>query len=219
MIYSLDWLADALRLANLRVIETTNWKERGHGNFGRPLGVLCHHTAGPRQGMMPSLRTVIEGRSDLSGPLCNLALSRDGVWYAIAAGRGYHAGNGKWQGVIAGNSQLIGIEAENSGYLHGPTADFPWPAVQMEAYARGCAAILDHIGQPVIMCAGHKEYALPHGRKTDPTFDMDAFRGVVRAYMKAPNGARGHGLNRFLARFSRLSEHDLVDGCDCEQHP
>jgi hypothetical protein len=216
--YSLDWLADALRLANLRVVEVTGWRGRGHGDVKKTLGVLCHHTAGARTGNMGSLNVVTHGRPGLSGPLCNLALGRDGTWYAVAAGRAYHAGDGRWQGVINGNSQLVGIEAENAGYIHGPKADFPWPAVQMEAYARGVAAILDHIGQPVIMCAGHKEYALPRGRKTDPTFDMDAFRKVVAAYMKAPTGAKGHRRARFFARFSRLDMHDLVDGCcdDCD---
>jgi peptidoglycan hydrolase-like protein with peptidoglycan-binding domain len=31
------------------------------------------------------------------------------------------------------------------------------------------------------MCPGHKEYALPVGRKTDPDFDMVAFRSRVQA--------------------------------------
>ena len=33
------------------------------------------------------------------------------------------------------------------------------------------------------MCCGHKEYALPPGRKTDPTFDMDDFRFKVGLIM------------------------------------
>jgi peptidoglycan hydrolase-like protein with peptidoglycan-binding domain len=33
------------------------------------------------------------------------------------------------------------------------------------------------------MCCGHKEYALPIGRKDDPTFDMDDFRRQVAAIM------------------------------------
>ena len=39
------------------------------------------------------------------------------------------------------------------------------------------------------MCVGHKEYALPHGRKDDPTFEMDAFRLQVATIMSgnAPN--------------------------------
>ncbi len=53
----------------------------------------------------------------------------------------------------------------------------------MTAYKRGCAAILTHIGAKPIMCAGHKEYALPHGRKDDPDFDMVAFRTDVAALM------------------------------------
>jgi len=34
------------------------------------------------------------------------------------------------------------------------------------------------------MCCGHKEYALPRGRKPDPSFDMTAFRAGVDAIMK-----------------------------------
>ena len=33
------------------------------------------------------------------------------------------------------------------------------------------------------MCAGHKEYALPHGRKDDPNFDMVMFRKDVAKLM------------------------------------
>jgi peptidoglycan hydrolase-like protein with peptidoglycan-binding domain len=38
------------------------------------------------------------------------------------------------------------------------------------------------------MCCGHKEYALPAGRKPDPTFDMAGFRNEVAAllYGKTP---------------------------------
>ncbi|CAG1021766.1 partial zinc D-Ala-D-Ala carboxypeptidase, partial [Patescibacteria group bacterium] len=59
----------------------------------------------------------------------------------------------------------------------------PWPAVQMDAYRRGVAAILKHIGQDASWCCGHKEYALPVGRKPDPSFDMDKFRTEVSAIM------------------------------------
>jgi peptidoglycan hydrolase-like protein with peptidoglycan-binding domain len=33
------------------------------------------------------------------------------------------------------------------------------------------------------MCCGHKEYALPVGRKPDPTFDMEDFRRQVASIM------------------------------------
>ncbi|MEI7995202.1 MAG: N-acetylmuramoyl-L-alanine amidase [Methylococcaceae bacterium] len=93
---------------------------------------MCHHTAGPKNGNMPSLRTVTEGRSDLSGPLAQLCLGRDGTYYVVSAGRCNHAGAGEWQGITSGNTNFIGIEAENTG-----TSDDPWPEVQMDAYRRG----------------------------------------------------------------------------------
>jgi peptidoglycan hydrolase-like protein with peptidoglycan-binding domain len=175
------WLADVLRAAGLKVAEVDGWKTRGHASMGDIKGAICHHTAGPLIGNMPSLDTVVRGRVDLAGPLCNLALGRDGTWYIVAAGLAYHAGRGIWGGVTAGNSQMIGIEAENTGL-----ANDPWPEVQVEAYARGIAAVLTHIGAEPIMCCGHKEYALPKGRKIDPTFDMIKFRARVAALM---NGA------------------------------
>jgi N-acetyl-anhydromuramyl-L-alanine amidase AmpD len=78
-----------------------------------------------------------------------------------------------------GNANFIGIEAENTGLAD----DFPWPEVQMDAYRRGVAAILTHLGRGADFCAGHKEYALPKGRKPDPSFDMDAFRSSVATIM------------------------------------
>jgi hypothetical protein len=53
----------------------------------------------------------------------------------------------------------------------------------MDAYRRGVAAILKHIRQGPEFCAGHKEYALPPGRKSDPDFDMVPFREAVAAIM------------------------------------
>ena len=128
---------------------------------------------------MPSLQTLIQGRSDLPGPLAQLGLGRDGTYFVIAAGRCNHAGKGAWKGVTTGNSSFIGIEAENTGL----SDDSPWPQVQIDAYQRGVAAILKRIGQPADFCAGHKEFALPAGRKTDPDFDMIPFRAAVAAIL------------------------------------
>lgn len=184
MTYSMAWLADVLRAARLNVEETKGWQTRGHGDMGKVLGILCHHTSGPATGNMKDLQVIIDGRPDLPGPLSQLALGRDGTFYVVAAGVGWHAGRGEWHGVTNGNSHMIGIEAENTGLSDrtGKPLD-PWPDVQMDAYARGCAAILRHVGADPAMCAGHKEYALPKGRKDDPNFDMGAFRARVAALM------------------------------------
>ena len=181
MAFSLTWLADVLLAAGLKVAEQPGWKNRGRGDVGPIKGVICHHTAGPKTGNMPSLGTVINGRPDLAGPLSQLCLGRDGTYYVVAAGRCNHAGAGNWQGFTNGNANFIGIEAENTGFKTGANADFPWPDVQMDAYRRGVAAILKKIRANAIMAAGHKEYAPT--RKDDPSFDMDDFRRQVTAIM------------------------------------
>lgn len=175
MAYALTWMPAVLEAAGLKVAEVDGWASRGRAEMGRVLGVMIHHTVGPKLGNMPSLRTLIIGRADLPGPLCNLGLGRDGTWYAIAAGRANHAGEGRWKGVTTGNNNFIGIECENTGR----SDDMPWPAVQMTALRRGCAELLRHSKRDGSWCVGHKEFALPAGRKPDPLFDMFAFRREV----------------------------------------
>jgi peptidoglycan hydrolase-like protein with peptidoglycan-binding domain len=41
------------------------------------------------------------------------------------------------------------------------------------------------------MCCGHKEYALPLGRKSDPSFDMVDFRARVAALLTGATPAPG----------------------------
>jgi len=180
MAFSLTWLPQVLKDNGLKVALVDGWENRGHGDVGKIVGVICHHTATPPpKTNMPTLKTLVDGRPDLSGPLAQLGLGRDGTYYIVAAGRCNHAGTGAWKGVTTGNSSFIGIEAENTGLGD----DSPWPAVQMDAYQRGVAAILAHIGQGADFCVGHKEWALPAGRKNDPSFDMNPFRSAVAAIL------------------------------------
>lgn len=213
MAFALTWLAEVLEDAGLKVAEQPGWRTRGHGNMGTVKGVMCHHTAGSLTGNMPSLGVVTNGRPGLSGPLAQLGLGRDGTWYVVAAGRAFHAGRGNWQGFTTGNSSFIGVEAENTGLTTGPKAD-PWPEVQLDAYRRGAAAILKNVGADALMCCGHKEYALPVGRKIDPTFDMSDFRHKVAAIMAGAAPApsivpAADDKNRPTLR--RGSEGDLVE--------
>ena len=79
----------------------------------------------------------------------------------IAAGRANHAGVGllPWVPHNRGNEFLIGVEAESTG-------GGDWTAAQLDAYPRGAAALLRHLGLPADRFAGHKEYAPT--RKIDP---------------------------------------------------
>ncbi|MCU7376181.1 N-acetylmuramoyl-L-alanine amidase [Paucibacter sp. O1-1] len=177
MAYALVWMRQCLLDRGLRVAEADDWRERGRAEMGTVRGVMVHHTAGPRSGNMPSLDTLMHGRSDLPGPLAHLGLGRDGSFYLVAAGRANHAGAGDWRGITSGNTSFIGIEVENVG----TAADLPWPVKQRDALVHGCAALLQHIGVGSEWLVGHKEYALPKGRKPDPLIDMDALRRDVAA--------------------------------------
>ena len=163
-------LAAACRKSGLPVVEVYGWEERGHGNFASVESIACHHTAGPARGNIPSLSVLTHGLPKLDGPLCQIGLARDGTVYVVAAGVGWHAGRvrERWMD----NWHSIGIEAEATG------AD-EWPHVQYDAYVRLCRALCDHYGVPVSRILGHKEICSPAGRKIDPNFDMDAFRGNV----------------------------------------
>lgn len=196
MAFQLTWLAEVLTRAGLKISEIDGWQNRGRSDMGRVFGVICHHTAGGRNENMPSLRGILNGRPavparngrpaqrPIPGPLANLGLARDGTFIIIAAGRANHAGEGSFRGIVNGNSNFIGIEAENTGLAN----DRPWPAVQVDAYQRGVAAILTHVRQSHEFCIGHREWA-PR-RKPDPEFgtglNMDVFRQHVAAFM---NGA------------------------------
>lgn len=175
MAYSLTWLPAVLESAGLKVAEVPGWATRGRAEMGDVRGTLIHHTAGPASGNMPSLNTLINGRSDLPGPLAQLGLGRDGTWYVIAAGRANHAGAGSWRGEVNGNSNFVGIECENTGRPD----DQPWPPAQRVSLIHGVAALLRHAGRSADWCAGHKEYALPQGRKVDPPFEMAQLRQQV----------------------------------------
>jgi hypothetical protein len=166
-------LADAARSSGLPVQEVPGWETTGHGPMSGVRAVICHHTAGPATGDMPSLSVVEAGRADLPGPLANLTLSRSGVVYVVAAGCAWHAG-AVFSPDTQGNPWSIGIEAEATGVD-------PWSAVQYAAYARLCAALIRHYGLSFDRVLGHKEVASPAGRKTDPNFDMQEFRAAVAA--------------------------------------
>ena len=175
----LTWLPDVLHGAGLKVSLVPGWETRGTDTLGRILGVICHYTATPDASRnMPTLDLLIRGREDLPGPLCQLGLGRDGTYYVVASGRANHAGRGEWNGITTGNTNFIGIEAENSG-----RANDPWPAVQLDAYHRGVAAILREKGRTAASCCGHREYALPSGRKSDVNLEMDQFRQRVAAIL------------------------------------
>lgn len=177
-------LADVLRAAGLDVVEVPGWRTRGNGPMHAVDSVLLHHTATPasRAGDYPSLAVVRDGRDldgdgDRDGPLAQLGLGRSGTWYVIAAGISWHAG--AVDDSRYANPRAVGIEAEHPG------DGTPWPAAQLASYVRGVAALQRHY-RIERRARGHKEAAVPYGRKIDPTFDCHAFRAAVDDLERAP---------------------------------
>jgi hypothetical protein len=160
-------IADTLRASGLLVVEAAGWQKRGGESFN-PVGVMCHHTASKGPAEVPSLKTCIDGRPDLAGPLCHVLIARSGICHVIAAGKANHAGGGSYGG-YSGNTHWFGIEAENDGVGE------PWPHAQVASFVTAARA-LAALSSKGLVC-GHKEYAPK--RKIDPTLDMDWFRAQV----------------------------------------
>lgn len=174
------FLADALRRADLHVVEEPGWKTRGRplssGSFD-PRAFLLHHDASRVGESIPEGKNLVrDGRSDLAGPLSQLYYSF-GTFYVLAAGRANHAGRGAGWGVVGenlGNALAIGCEWDHT------TGEAASPR-ELADLTRGAAAVLDVLAaDPRRAAFGHREYA--PGRKTDPYgIDLNGWRsGIVR---------------------------------------
>lgn len=161
------WLLDVLRDAGLTVLPVPGWDTRGR-NLKAVHGVVAHHTGtGPNWTDQRVTDLLVHGRSDLAGPLAQLGLDRTGRYHLVTDGRANHNGYGTW-----GNDS-IGIEAYNAG-----DGRDPWPTAQLDAYHRGTAAILGHLGLPATKVLAHRE--TDPRRKPDPVgVDMYKFRAAV----------------------------------------
>lgn len=189
-------LAQAARKSGLAVIELDGWRQnKSHGGEDYK-GVLDHHTgsydgiADAKDDYSYAMWLAFEGRSDLPPPLCNLALSAEGVVYVCAAGNANHAGEAKASGpmpaVPDGNVIYIGIEAMNSGSQGWDSKALTLNGeeiTQYEAYVRLNAALCLHYGWPASHVRAHKETSVTG--KIDPApMDMTKMRRDVARMMK-----------------------------------
>lgn len=181
-------LADKLRAyrdadgEGLTVVEVDGWQYRtfdGAGMAGN-VGVMHHHTATAESSFAysdcPTLSLLVNGRSDLPGPLCNIAFGRSGTVYVVAAGQANHAGRGQIPGVgyeNLGNYYTVGIEAESSGVRDD------WTEAQRRVWPHLGAALDEaYSGGGVYYQVGHKEYS--YDGKIDPAFiDLDQLRDDI----------------------------------------
>ncbi len=154
------WLAAEYRKAGLKVVEVSGWENRGRpastGNFNPQGPTTDHHTGSTTSASktMPTLRTLIQGRPDLPGPLSQVGIGYDGTVYVIAAGRANHAGKVGKSGVAGmpygadGNALAIGQEVDTNGTQTMPKAQrdalATVNAVNIRHYRRGTSYIHRH---------------------------------------------------------------------------
>ena len=172
------WLPEVLREFGVNVIEDKGWKQWGMGDFGSIWGVMAHHT-----GANNTSTQFIRYNPMLSNALSSqIHLSRSGVVTLVGAGIAWHAGVGSYPGIAtnAANQVTIGIEAQGDGQT--------WPAAQMDAYHRTCAAICWYLGLPASRVIAHHEWGGRAQGKWDPGLNgrpmpMGPFRDRVQHYI------------------------------------
>ena len=156
------WLADEFRKAGLKVVEVEGWKDRGRpastGHFDPTEGVATHHTGWPSsaQNPAPGIATLVQGRPDLPGPLCQWATAYDGTVYVIAAGRANVNGRvGKpgvegWPLGADGNAIGMGNEVITNGTQ-------PLSPEQRHSIAVTNRVVLDRIKKPEVRLVRHED--------------------------------------------------------------
>jgi hypothetical protein len=181
LVTTIPWLADVLRAAGVQVVEEGDWRNRMVSGSFDPIGVLWHHTAATSSASnpAPALGVVINGRSDLQGPLCHALVDYNGVFHLISAGRANHAGVCGGSGPLPygdGNTMLIGWEIDYNGVSQEMS-----PA-QYAASVKATAAVLRHLGRDANYARGHRETSVTG--KIDPSFiNLDTMRSDVAKAM------------------------------------
>lgn len=200
-------VADVLREAGVPFEEGEGWEWRKGSKYKwrANAGVIVHHTASHRRsGNMPCRGIVTNGRPDVSGPLTQFLLGRDGTLLLVSQNRCNHCGrmsnvphkealadtmpadygqgrhDAKARGLrdrtgVNGNGYWWGIEVENDGLGE------PYPTVQVERLVQFLAAMCAWKDwNPLTRILHHREIT---ARKIDMSF-RGPIRKMVKDYME-----------------------------------
>ena len=146
-----------------------------NSRYGTPIDAIVLHHTGSNSGS----GAVSWLRNPASEVSANYVLDRDGTIYQLVGDekRAWHAGEGALNGVPTDvNARSIGIEIVNDG--SGTT---PFTEAQYGALTQLVGYLKQEYGVPMGNIVGHKDVALPYGRKNDPApnFDWNRLRNAI----------------------------------------
>lgn len=162
------------------------WESRGNGQSSAYQGLIWHHTATGFSVNAPSI--LVNGRPDLSGPLCNTSGNSDGSVTLIAANPANHAGasGGRSMGPLPRTGSFNRI-------VWGHEIVYPGVQPMTDAQYRTAtilgAVVSQILGRPnADWCRGHMETSITG--KWDPgyangkTYDLNKMRADTVAVMR-----------------------------------
>lgn len=195
-------IVEQLRKWGVTFKSVDGWQTRNRnhkGPFDDVRGFVVHHTGDDALDSI-DLKVIINGRSDLPGPLAQFGCDDAGVIWLIGCGRANHAGGGDpdvlravtnesytdrppathehegSSGAVDGNSHFYGVETFYSG-SRPPTSKAYTSLVRL------AAAICDFHGWSAKSVIGHKEWS---DWKIDPgNVSMIEFRADVQRVLEA----------------------------------
>lgn len=184
-------VAAGLRYNGITVRFHPGYERRGNGQSfpaAGPDGSLTHHTGGAYDG---GLSLLVDGRRDLSGPLCNQCTYADGSVTIIAANPANHAGaaGGSWARPFPDTRNFNRLVWGNEVMFPGTE---PWTAAQYRT-ARVTAAVVVAIRKRGVEWA-RAHYETSVTGKWDPGigngrhewFPFDRFRTEIPAALTVP---------------------------------
>jgi N-acetylmuramoyl-L-alanine amidase len=201
----------------LHVEALSGWRDRGRGSDNTFEVLGLHHTGAARD----NDQLLVKGRpaEGIPGPLCNVALHRNGDVILVASGRANHFGHATWP-----NERSLGVEA--TGGQDGPGRKFHnYDAYVLLAVgfcilmgkADPRTVVRGDTGIPVRLVVAHKEVALVkdtqkvYGRKPDPAFEDPG--QILTGALPHGFSVRGAGvrvIDTFRDRVrARMTEEDI----------
>lgn len=215
-------------------------RSRSSGGYNEIYAIECHHTADSGKSLDASCRSGFNTAE--FAPVGALRLGRNGKWVFGAAGATNTSGKGGplacSRGIIPlndANRYVISIEAQNGG-----TGEV-WPAVQLDSYVRGVAAMIRGLEKDYGIKLStspqwgdiHAHFEWAPTRKIDPAgghgqspfavlsdrylrWDMDQFRAAVAAELNEtptpPPGGKKMQFTRWVAEDNGVRMYDSRPG-------